>query len=108
MNALVLAEIDNFLLRQQWVILDLVDGRCDGGFCEQLLHILDRVICDADGLDFVGVRLDQFLKVLPGLDVGDAVVDVAGAVFELGEEGVVSWEMLVCVNGVMVSVETHH
>jgi hypothetical protein len=96
MNALVLAEIDNFLLRQQWVVLDLVDGGCDGGFCEQLL----------DGLDFVGVRLDEFLEVLPGLDVGDAVVDVAGAVFEFGEEGVVSWSMLVYVDDVIVIVRT--
>jgi hypothetical protein len=90
MDALVLAEVDNVLLRQKRVVLDLVRGRYDCRLREQLLHVLVGVVCDADGLDFVGVRLDQFLKVLPGLDVGDAVVDVAGAVFEFGEERMVS------------------
>ena len=77
------------------MVFDLVDSGRDGGLCEQLLHVLDRVVCDANGLDLVGVRLDQLLKVLPCLDVRDAVVDVAGAVFEFGEEGVVSWQTLV-------------
>jgi hypothetical protein len=90
-NALFLAKVDDFLLGQQRVVLDLVGGGRDGGLGEQLLQVLDRVVCDADGLDLVGVRLDQGLHVLPGVDVGDAAVEVARAVFELGEEGVVSW-----------------
>jgi hypothetical protein len=90
-DALVFAEVDYFLLRQQRVVFDLVDGWCDGGFGKELLHVLDRVVCDANGLYFIGVCLDEFLEVLPCLHVCDAVVDVAGAVFEFGEERVVSW-----------------
>lgn len=92
MDTLVFAEIDDFLLRQKRVVLDLVRGWCDGRFREQPLHVLDRVVCDADCLDFVWVLVDELLHILPCLDVGDAVVDVAGAVFEFGEEGVVSYE----------------
>lgn len=92
MDAFGFAEIDDFLLGQEWVVLDLVGSRDDGCLCEELLHVLYGVVCDADSLDFVGVRLDEFLHVLPCLDVGDAVVDVAGAVFEFGEEGVVSFD----------------
>lgn len=91
MNALGFAEIDDFLLGQKWVVLDLVHSRDDGCLSEELLHVLDGVIRDADGLDFVWMRLDEFLHVLPCLDVCGAVIDVAGAVFEFGEEGVVSF-----------------
>jgi hypothetical protein len=92
--ALVFAEIDNLLLRQQRVVFDLVDCGRDGRLGEQLLHVLDRVVGHADGFDFVRVRLDEFLEVLPGLDVCDAVVDVAGAVGEFGEERVVAWHSI--------------
>jgi hypothetical protein len=94
MYALVLAEVDNVLLRQKRVVLDLVCGGYDCRLREQLLHVLVRVICDADGLDFIGVLLDEFLHVLPCVNVRDAVVDVAGAVFEFGEERVVSYKFL--------------
>jgi hypothetical protein len=90
-DALVFAEINDFLLGQQRVVFDLVDGGRDGGFCEELLHVFDRVVCDADGLYFVGMGLDEFLHVEPCLHVRVLVVDVARAVFELGEERVVSW-----------------
>jgi hypothetical protein len=89
-DALVFAEINDLLLRQQRVVLNLVDRGRDGGFGEQLLHVLDRVIRDANRLDFIRMRLDQFFHVLPCLHVCDAVVDVARAVFEFGEERVVS------------------
>jgi hypothetical protein len=89
-DALVFAEIYNLLLRQQRVVFDLVDCGHDGRLGEQLLHVFDRVVGHADGLDFVWVRLDEFLEVVPCLDVCDAVVDVAGAVGEFGEERVVA------------------
>lgn len=91
MDALRLAKVDNFLLGKQWVVLDLVDGRHDGGLCEQLLEVLDRVICDANGLYFVWDGLDELLEVLPGVDVGYAAVEITGAVFVFGEERVVSF-----------------
>lgn len=39
--------------------------------------------------------LDELLEALPGVNVSDAVVDITGAVFELGEQRVVSWLLLV-------------
>ena len=89
-DALLLAEVDDLLLGEQRVVLDLVGGRGDGGLCEQLLQVLDRVVGDTDGLDLLGVRLDQLLEVLPCVDVSDGVVDVTAAVLELGEERVVA------------------
>lgn len=84
-DALALAEIDNFLLRQKWVVLDLVDGGCDGSLCEQLLHVLDRVVGNANSLDLVRMRLDQFFQGKPCVDVSDGTIKVSRAVFELGE-----------------------
>lgn len=75
------------------MVFDLVHGGHDGGLCEQLLHVLYRVVCDADGFDFVGVGFDEGFEIGPGLDVCEGAVDVAGAVGEFGEEGVVSWIM---------------
>jgi hypothetical protein len=91
-DALLLAEVDDLLLGKQRVVLDLVDGWGDGGLCEKLLQVLDGVVGDADSLDLLRVRLDQLLEVLPCVDVGDGVVDVTAAVFELGKEGVISCE----------------
>lgn len=71
MNALLLAEVNNFLLWAQWVVLDLVDSGDDGSLGQKLLHVLDRVVGDTDGLDLIGVRLDQVLEVLPCVLVGD-------------------------------------
>jgi hypothetical protein len=72
------------------MVLNLVDSGSDSRVLEQLLEVLDRVVADADGLDFVGVRLDELLEVLPGILVRYAAVNVSGAVFEFGEEGVVA------------------
>ena len=91
MDALLLAEVDDLLLGQERVVLDLVGSGDDGCLSKQLLEVLDGVVGDADGFDFVGVCLDELLKALPGVYVSDAVVDVTGAVFELGEQWVVSW-----------------
>ena len=89
-DALFLAEVDNLLLGEQRVVLDLVGGRRDGRLCKELLQVLDRVVCDANGFDLVGVRLDQGLHVLPRVNVGDAAIEVARAILELGEERVVA------------------
>lgn len=77
------------------MVLDLVCCRGDGRLCEQLLEVLDRIVRDAYGLDFVRVGLDQLLEILPRVDVGDAAINVTGTVVELGKEGVVSWTQLV-------------
>ena len=71
MNALLLAEVNNFLLWAQWVVLDLIDGGDDGSLGQKLLHILDRVVGDTNGLDLVGMRLDQVLEVFPCVLMGD-------------------------------------
>ena len=71
MDALLLAEVNNFLLWAQWVVLDLVDSGDNGGLGQKLLHVLDRVVGDTNGLDLVGMRLDQVLEVLPCVLVGD-------------------------------------
>lgn len=89
-NALLLAEINNLLLGQERVILDLIGSRHNGGLCEQLFKVLDGVVGNTDGLDLLGVGLDQLLEVLPCVDMCDGVVDVTAAVLELREKGVVS------------------
>jgi hypothetical protein len=94
-NALFLAEIDDFLLGKQRVVFDLVGCGCDGCLCQELFKVLDGVVGDANGFDFVGVCLDELLEALPGVNVSDAMVDITGAVFELGEQRVVSWLLLV-------------
>jgi hypothetical protein len=90
MYALLPTKIHNFLLWQQWVIFYLVDCGRDGCARQEFGEVLHAVVCDADGLDFIGVLLDEGFEVLPGLDVAGGVVDVAGAGGEFGEEGVVS------------------
>ena len=92
MDALLLAEVDDLLLWQERVVFDLVGGGDDGGLGEELLEVLDGVVGHADGLDLLRVCLVQLLHVLPCVDVGDGAVEIAVAVFELGEEGVVSWK----------------
>jgi hypothetical protein len=57
-DAFFLAKVHNFLLWAERVVLDLVHSRGDGGFGEQLLEVLDRVVGDTNGLDLIGVRLD--------------------------------------------------
>jgi len=39
MDALFRAQVDNFLLRQGWVVFDLVDGRDDGAVGEELFEV---------------------------------------------------------------------
>lgn len=70
-DALLLAVIYDFLLGKKRVVLNLVGGGDNGGLRKKLLEVLDRVVCDTNGLDLVGVGLDQLLETLPGVDVGD-------------------------------------
>ena len=91
-DALFLAKVNDFLLWAQRVVLDLVDGGDNGSLGEQLLQVLNRVVGHTNRLDLLRVRLDQLLEVLPCVLVGDGAVDVAGAVFELGEERVVAYD----------------
>jgi hypothetical protein len=43
-NTLLLAEVDNLLLRQTGVVLDLVNGGDDGGVRQKLLEVLLAVL----------------------------------------------------------------
>lgn len=87
-DAFLLAEVDDLLLRQGGVVLNLVGGGHDGGLWEELLQVLHAVVGDADGLDLAGA--DELLHALPGGDVRVAVNDVARAVGQFGEDGVVA------------------
>jgi hypothetical protein len=84
------AEIYDFLLRQERVVFDLIGGGNDGCLREQLLKVLDGVVGDTNSFYLFGVRLDQFLQVLPCINVSYAVINVARAIWELGEERVVT------------------
>lgn len=44
MDALCVAHVDDFLLGKTGVVLDLVDGRGDGGHGEELLQVLFAVL----------------------------------------------------------------
>jgi hypothetical protein len=43
-DALLLAEVDNLLLRERRVVLDLVDGGDDGSMREELLEVAFAVL----------------------------------------------------------------
>lgn len=87
-DTLLVAEIDNLLLGQRGVVLDLIDGRGDGGLGQELLQVLDAVVGDTDGADLAGA--DELLHALPGGDMAVVVDNVPRAVRQLGEDGVVS------------------
>ena len=88
MNALLVAKVNNFLLRQRRVVLNLVGGGDNGGLRQELLEVLDAVVGDTNGLDLAGA--DELLHALPGGDVGVAVVNVARPIWELGEDGMIA------------------
>lgn len=88
-NAGFLAVLQDLILGQKRVVLDLVDSWDDAGMGEELLEVLDAVVRNPDGLHFTGCQ--QFLHGFPGVDVGGIVEDVAGAIWEFGEEGVRSY-----------------
>lgn len=88
-DALLVAEVDDLLLRQGGVVLDLVGGGDDARLGQELLQILDAVVGDADGLDLAGVH--EILHALPRCDMRVAVDDIPRAVGQLGEDGVGAW-----------------
>jgi len=59
-NALLLAEVDNLLLRETGVVLDLVDGGDDSGMRQKLLEVLltvlYRVLAEAGGIKVINIR----------------------------------------------------
>ena len=89
MDALLLAEVNNFLLWAKWVVLDLVNGRDDGGLGQKLLEVLLAVVGDTNSLDLAGREL---LHALPGSDMGVRVVNVTRTIRKLGEERVVAYD----------------
>lgn len=89
MDALLLAEIDNLLLRKAWVVLDLVDCRHDGSMWQELLQVSLAVIGDTDSFDFPGAH--QLLHVLPGIDVGAIEPEITRPICELWEQFVRTW-----------------
>lgn len=91
-NTFLFAEVDNLLLRKRGVVFDLVDRRSDGGVRQKLLEVLLTVVRDPNSLDLA--RSQELLHALPGGDVGVGVVNVAGAILVLREEGVVSCRLL--------------
>lgn len=72
------------------MVFDLVGGGDDSSLGEELGQVFYGVVGDADGFDFIRVLLVDGFEVLPSVDVGDGVVNVAGAVFVFGEERMVA------------------
>lgn len=88
MDASLVAEVDNLLLREQGVVLDLVGSGNNGGLGQEFLEELDTVVGNTDGLDLAGA--DELFHALPSSDVGVAVNNIPGAISELGEDVVVA------------------
>lgn len=88
-NTLLVAEVNNLLLGQRWVVLDLVDGRDDGGLGQERLQVRNTAVGDTDGPDLA--IANELLHALPGGNVGVAVVNVPGSICELREDGVVAF-----------------
>lgn len=71
------------------MILDLVRSGHDCRLCEQFLKEGDGEIGYADCFDFSAG--EELFEGFVGVDVGYAGIEIAGAVGEFWEEGVVSW-----------------
>lgn len=85
-DALLLGVLDEgVVLLEEGVALDLVDGGDDAGGVDNGLEVFDGEVGDADGLD---LGLGQGDQGLPGVDEGDALVEVDLGVVAggLGEE----------------------
>ena len=82
-DTLFRAEVDNILLREVWVIFNLIRCRGDGGDREDLLEEFDAVVGDANGANLIRSR--ELLELLPCLQVRPAFVKIAGAVRVFGE-----------------------
>lgn len=92
MDALLFAKVDNLLLRKRGVVFDLVDRRDDRHVRQKLLEKWLAVVRDPNGLDLA--RSQELFHALPGGYVGVRVVNVAGAILELWEKGVVPCRLL--------------
>lgn len=110
-NAVLLAEVDNLLLRQGRVVLNLVHRRLDSAVRQELLEITFAVlhsrsvlrftihrpvdwgrapyVADADGLSLASC--EELLHLLPGIDVVVVPENVARAIGQLGEAVIISW-----------------
>lgn len=93
MDTLFFAEIDNLLLRQRWVVFDLVHSRNDSCLGQKLLEVFLAVVGDTNSFDLACVQ--ELLHALPGGGVRVRVDEVAGAIGVLRKEGVVSCRLLV-------------
>lgn len=89
-DPLLVAEVDNLLLRQVWVVLDLVDCGHDRAMWQKLFEIAFAVIADADALCLAG--LEELLHQLPRLDVVVVPDNVALAIGKGGELVVVTYK----------------
>lgn len=78
MNASVVAEVNDLLLREHGVVFDLVDCRNNLGMREKLFQILDAVVGNTNG--FCLPTCDQFLHIPPGIDMRALAKQVAAAI----------------------------
>lgn len=82
-NALLFAEVDDVLLRQQRMVFDLVDGRDDADLREELFEISLGVVGHADGLDFA--TLQQLFEILVRVHMRSFSDQVSAAIGQFGE-----------------------
>ena len=87
-DVVLLGVLDQVVLGEEGVALDLVDDRDDAGGFDDAFDVLDREVGDADGAHFAFGE-DGF-HLGPGLAQGPVADDVAVAVRERGERGVVA------------------
>lgn len=81
-DTLLLAELDNVMLREVGVVFDLIHCRGDLDLREELFQKLDGQVANSNGLCLSG--LEQLLHFLPSLDPGPVGVEIARAIWELG------------------------
>ena len=89
-DTLLLADINDFLLRKRWVVLNLVDSWDDSCDCEELLQIFLAVVGDTNGLYFAAGK--ELLHFQPGLGVIPlrSWCDITGTIWLGGEFNIVS------------------
>jgi hypothetical protein len=87
-NALLLAEINNLLLRETGVVLDLVHSRDNSCMRKQLLEISLAVIGNTNGLDFAGGH--QLLHILPCVNVRTGMEEISLSIRQFWKQAVSS------------------
>lgn len=78
------------------MVLDLVCGGYNCCFCEQFFEEGDGEVCYANGFYFS--TWEELFEGFVGIYVGYACVEIAGAVGEFGEEGVVAWCCIISIS----------